>query len=124
MRDETEARIFLTFDDGPDPIWTPRILEALHRSRARATFFVLSPLALRFSHVVRRTIRVGHGVELHCAEHIRPEGVLVAVHWREETRTYPLQGDEVHKLLVRHTRLANLRTIKEPEYRLDVFEDA
>ena len=38
MRDETEARIFLTFDDGPDPIWTPRILEALHRSQARATF--------------------------------------------------------------------------------------
>jgi hypothetical protein len=27
-------------------------------------------------------------------------------------------------LLVRHTRLANVRTIKEPEYRLDVFEDA
>jgi len=41
LRDETEARIFLTFDDGPDPIWTPRILEALHRSHVRATFFVL-----------------------------------------------------------------------------------
>jgi len=55
---------------------------------------------------------------------LAPEGVLVAVHWRKETRTYPLQGDEVHELLVRHTRLANVRTIKEPEYRLDVFEDA
>jgi hypothetical protein len=55
---------------------------------------------------------------------LAPEGVLVAIHWRKETRTYPLQGDEVHNLLVRHTRLANVRTIKEPEYRLDVFEDA
>ena len=55
---------------------------------------------------------------------LAPGGVLVAVHWRKETRTYPLQGDEVHELLVRHTRLANVRTIKEPEYRLDVFEDA
>jgi SAM-dependent methyltransferase len=54
---------------------------------------------------------------------LAPEGVLVAVHWRKETRTYPLQGDEVHKLLVRHTRLANVRTIKKPEYRLDVFCD-
>jgi peptidoglycan/xylan/chitin deacetylase (PgdA/CDA1 family) len=71
LRGGTEDRIFLTFDDGPDPIWTPRILEALHRSRARATFFVLSPFALRFSHLVRRMIRAGHGVELHCAEHIR-----------------------------------------------------
>jgi SAM-dependent methyltransferase len=51
-------------------------------------------------------------------------GILVAVHWRKETRTYPLQGDEVHELLIRHTRLTNVKTIKEPEYRLDVFEDA
>jgi SAM-dependent methyltransferase len=51
-------------------------------------------------------------------------GVLVAVHWRKETKTYPLQGDEVHELLVRHARLANVKTIKESEYRLDVFEDA
>jgi SAM-dependent methyltransferase len=50
-------------------------------------------------------------------------GVLVAVHWRKETKTYPLQGDEVHELLVRHARLKNAKTIKGPEYRLDVFED-
>lgn len=51
-------------------------------------------------------------------------GVFAAVHWRKETKTYPLQGDEVHELLVGHTRLTNVRTIKEPEYRLDIFEDA
>ncbi len=50
-------------------------------------------------------------------------GSLLAVHWRRETRTYPLQGDEVHKLLIRHTRLQNTRTIVEPDYRLDLFED-
>jgi SAM-dependent methyltransferase len=50
-------------------------------------------------------------------------GVLVAVHWRKETKTYPLQGDEVHELLVRHVRKAHVKTIKEPEYRLDVFEN-
>jgi SAM-dependent methyltransferase len=54
---------------------------------------------------------------------LAPGGVLVAVHWRKETRTYPLQGDEVHELLVRHAHLANVKTIKEPEYRLDVFCD-
>jgi SAM-dependent methyltransferase len=57
-------------------------------------------------------------------ERLAQGGVLVAVHWRKETKTYPLQGDEVHELLVRHVRLANVKTIKEPEYRLDVFEDA
>jgi len=50
-------------------------------------------------------------------------GVLLAVHWRRETRTYPLQGDEVHELLMEHTRLQNNKTIYEPDYRLDLFEN-
>jgi len=50
-------------------------------------------------------------------------GTLLAVHWRRETKTYPLQGDEVHELLVGHTRLHNSKTIVEQDYRLDLFED-
>jgi hypothetical protein len=34
-----------------------------------------------------------------------------------------LQGDEVHELLLRHTRLNNEETIVEADYRLDLFED-
>jgi predicted TPR repeat methyltransferase len=51
-------------------------------------------------------------------------GALLAVHWRRETRTYPLQGDEVHQLLAQNTRLRTRETIIEPDYRLDLFEDA
>jgi predicted TPR repeat methyltransferase len=51
-------------------------------------------------------------------------GTLLAVHWRRETRTYPLQGDEVHELLAQNTRLQNKETIIEPDYRMDLFEDA
>ncbi|MBA3473671.1 MAG: methyltransferase [Rubrobacter sp.] len=54
---------------------------------------------------------------------LAPGGALLAVHWRKETKTYPLQGDEVHDLLFEHTRLANTTTIIEAEYRLDLFED-
>jgi predicted TPR repeat methyltransferase len=50
-------------------------------------------------------------------------GSLLAVHWRRKTETYPLQGDEVHELLVEHTRLTNKETVIEPNYRLDLFED-
>jgi SAM-dependent methyltransferase len=56
-------------------------------------------------------------------EVLAPGGSLLAVHWCKETKTYPLQGDEVHGLLLEHTRLANTTTIVEPEYRLDLFED-
>lgn len=57
-------------------------------------------------------------------EVLAPGGALLAVHWRKETRTYPLQGDEVHELLEAHTRLKRTETVVEPEYRLDLFEDA
>lgn len=54
---------------------------------------------------------------------LAPGGTLLAVHWRKETRTYPLQGDEVHELLANNTSLANTKAVVEPEYRLDLFED-
>jgi predicted TPR repeat methyltransferase len=54
---------------------------------------------------------------------LAPGGLLLAVHWRRKTETYPLQGDEVHDLIVVHTRLHNTETIIEPDYRLDRFED-
>ncbi len=64
-------RISLTFDDGPDPVWTPRVLEALQRAEARATFFVVAPLARRFPHLVSAILRAGHRVEFHCTQHVR-----------------------------------------------------
>ncbi len=57
-------------------------------------------------------------------EELAPGGSLLAVHWRGEPRTHPLRGDEVHELLERHTRLTNVLTATEPEYRLDLFRDA
>ena len=64
-------RISLTFDDGPHPIWTPRMLEALRRAEARATFFVVAPLARRFPYLISDILRDEHRVEFHCTEHVR-----------------------------------------------------
>lgn len=63
--------IALTFDDGPDPRWTPRILDALTLAAARATFFVIAPRALAERYVVERILSDGHRVELHCHDHVR-----------------------------------------------------
>jgi peptidoglycan-N-acetylglucosamine deacetylase len=71
LKGESDSRIFLTFDDGPDPIWTPKVLETLHLFRARATFFVIAPLALRHPYLIRQMIQFGHAVELHCVKHTR-----------------------------------------------------
>lgn len=61
----------LTFDDGPDPEWTPRILEALDRTGVHATFFVIAPLAVEHHDIVVAACKAGHEVALHCTEHTR-----------------------------------------------------
>ncbi|HSK99385.1 MAG TPA: polysaccharide deacetylase family protein [Rubrobacteraceae bacterium] len=71
MKGGSDSRIYLTFDDGPDPIWTPRVLETLHLYRARATFFVVAPLATRYPYLIDQMAHAGHSVELHCTKHVR-----------------------------------------------------
>lgn len=54
---------------------------------------------------------------------LAPGGSLLAVHWRRETRTYPLQGDEVHELIRTHTALTRTSRKTTPDYRLELYED-
>ncbi|MDY7090182.1 MAG: bifunctional polysaccharide deacetylase/glycosyltransferase family 2 protein [Actinomycetota bacterium] len=63
--------IALTFDDGPDPRWTPSILEVLHRHRAQGTFFVLGSLVVRNPEIARRMVREGHEIGVHTFTHPR-----------------------------------------------------
>lgn len=71
LSDAPAGRVFLTFDDGPDPVWTPRVLEALREADARATFFVVAPEALRHPALVSEMLLAGHRVEFHCSAHLR-----------------------------------------------------
>jgi peptidoglycan/xylan/chitin deacetylase (PgdA/CDA1 family) len=61
----------LTFDDGPDPVWTPAVLDALARAGARATFFVLGEAAERHPEPLARALAEGHAVEVHGHAHLR-----------------------------------------------------
>ena len=64
-----ERAIALTFDDGPHPETTPRLLDALRDHGARATFFVLAPHASRHPELVRRIVEEGHTLGLHGVRH-------------------------------------------------------
>jgi peptidoglycan/xylan/chitin deacetylase (PgdA/CDA1 family) len=63
--------LHLTFDDGPDPVWTPAVLEALAAARATATFFVLGERAAAWPVILERIVAAGHGVEVHGHGHLR-----------------------------------------------------
>ncbi|CAN5694556.1 MAG: polysaccharide deacetylase family protein [Rubrobacter sp.] len=65
----------LTFDDGPDPVWTPLALDALADARARATFFIITPRATRYPSLISRMRGDGHDVAFHCNEHVRHDAM-------------------------------------------------
>jgi len=72
-RVETAASaVYLTFDDGPDEEWTPRILDVLAAAQARATFFAIGRQAERSAALLRRVQRAGHDIGNHGYEHRHP----------------------------------------------------
>ncbi|WSC17977.1 bifunctional polysaccharide deacetylase/glycosyltransferase family 2 protein [Streptomyces brevispora] len=64
-----DHRIVLTFDDGPDPVWTPRVLDKLKEYDAHAVFFVTGTMASRYPGLVERMVKEGHEVGLHTFNH-------------------------------------------------------
>jgi cellulose synthase/poly-beta-1,6-N-acetylglucosamine synthase-like glycosyltransferase/peptidoglycan/xylan/chitin deacetylase (PgdA/CDA1 family) len=61
--------VALTFDDGPDPKWTPQVLDVLRRHHAHATFFVVGSRADRYPDLVRRILAEGHEIGSHSFTH-------------------------------------------------------
>ncbi|MGW2383731.1 bifunctional polysaccharide deacetylase/glycosyltransferase family 2 protein [Streptomyces sp. NPDC001658] len=64
-----DQRMVLTFDDGPDPAWTPKVLDVLKEHKAHAVFFVTGTMASRYPDLVRRMVDEGHEIGLHTFNH-------------------------------------------------------
>ncbi|WP_373231750.1 polysaccharide deacetylase family protein [Cohnella sp.] len=80
MRGKTDKEIALTFDDGPDPVYTPKLLDLLKRQGARATFFVVGENAEQNPHIIARIHEEGHIIGIHNFVHhtnwlMRPRSV-------------------------------------------------
>lgn len=58
--------VYLTFDDGPNPDWTPALLDALRDTNAQATFFLIDDhLTPETARILARMAREGHAIGLH-----------------------------------------------------------
>jgi len=66
----TTGSIALTFDDGPDPVWTPRILAVLDRFHVHATFFVIGSQVIRHPELVRDILAHGDEIGGHTFTHV------------------------------------------------------
>ena len=62
-------QVAITFDDGPDPEWTPKILDILKREHAPATFFLIGIQAENNSALTRRIVNEGHEIGNHTFTH-------------------------------------------------------
>ena len=65
----TRRRIALTFDDGPDPVWTSRTLDLLEAHGVRASFFLVGERAERALEMVGRIATAGHEIGSHGWSH-------------------------------------------------------
>lgn len=69
-------QIAFTFDDGPDPEYTPKLLDLLREKDIKATFFVLGSKAEKFPELIRRIHREGHQIGIHNYTHHLPNWLM------------------------------------------------
>lgn len=87
-RGDRRARVLhLTFDDGPDPEHTPRVLDLLAAHRARATFFLIGARAQAHPALVERILREGHVLGNHSWNHRHFDALPMAEQRDEIVRT-------------------------------------
>ncbi|GAB4312522.1 MAG: polysaccharide deacetylase family protein [Bacteroidales bacterium] len=75
-----QRSLFLTFDDGPDPVTTPRLLDLLDKYQAKASFFCLGENARAHPDILNRIITEGHTLGTHGTTHL--DG------WESDTESY------------------------------------
>ena len=76
-----EHQVAITFDDGPDPEWTPKILDILKTANVKAAFFLVGVNAEHYPALVRRIVKEGHEIGNHTYYHPN-----LALCWPEHIR--------------------------------------
>jgi peptidoglycan/xylan/chitin deacetylase (PgdA/CDA1 family) len=86
-----QGAVAITIDDGPDPDITPRVLDLLDQHAAKASFFCVGKLVLRYPELAREIARRGHAVENHTQRHVHhfsllgPRGLAKEIGQAQET---------------------------------------
>jgi cellulose synthase/poly-beta-1,6-N-acetylglucosamine synthase-like glycosyltransferase/peptidoglycan/xylan/chitin deacetylase (PgdA/CDA1 family)/spore germination protein YaaH len=104
-----EHQVAITFDDGPDPRWTPKILDILKAANVKAAFFLVGVNAERYPSLVRRIVNEGHEIGNHTYYHPN-----LALCWPEHIR---LELNATQLLL--ETITGRATTLFRPPYAAD-----
>jgi peptidoglycan-N-acetylglucosamine deacetylase len=120
-----EPAIALTFDDGPHPEDTPRVLDVLARHDARATFFMVGAAAARHPELVARVAGAGHAVANHSWDHPSFRRIDDAARRQQLERTAAALSPHGHALFrppFGEQSLSSLRTARRSGYTVVAYD--
>ena len=103
--------IALTFDDGPDPHWTPKILAVLARYHAHATFFQIGSKVNQYPEISRQVLAAGNEIGSHTFTHIEAAGTPA---WRLDAEM-TLTGNAIAAATGRRPELMRPPYSSEPD---------
>jgi cellulose synthase/poly-beta-1,6-N-acetylglucosamine synthase-like glycosyltransferase/peptidoglycan/xylan/chitin deacetylase (PgdA/CDA1 family) len=112
--------IALTFDDGPDPTWTPQVLQVLAENDAHGTFFVVGSEVARHPELAKRITDSGNEIGLHTFTHPNMQRLAS---WRRslelsQTQVAIARATGVHTNLARFPYSSKANAIDEVNWRL------
>ncbi|MFI7541186.1 bifunctional polysaccharide deacetylase/glycosyltransferase family 2 protein [Actinoplanes sp. NPDC049599] len=112
--------IALTFDDGPDPEWTPKVLEVLRENDAHGTFFVVGSEVARNPELTRKITADGNELGLHTFTHPNMQRLAP---WRRDlemsqTQVAVARAANVHTNLVRFPYSSKPQAIDEVNWKI------
>lgn len=86
-------KVALTFDDGPDPVYTPLMLDVLEKERAPATFFLIGRRVKQHPQIAQRIVLEGHAIGNHTYTHrkltsLSSQGILREITQAHQTIEY------------------------------------
>jgi len=118
---DEKNKVFLTFDDGPDPKVTPWVLDVLNRYKAKATFFCLGKNIEKYPDLFQRIRDEGHAVGNHSYSHL--DG------WRTKNKGYFEDIECADKLIQSNLfrppygriKLSQIRVLKE-KYKIVMWD--
>jgi peptidoglycan/xylan/chitin deacetylase (PgdA/CDA1 family) len=87
--------VALTFDDGPDPAYTPAVLDLARAKGVKFTFFVVGRQSSLYPEIVKRMAAEGHAVENHTWDHHE----MTRLSERQDVSEIQLCDDEINRIL-------------------------
>ncbi len=116
-----ENKIFLTFDDGPDPEATPRILDLLAEYNAKATFFCLGRQVEKYPAIFDRIKNEGHAVGNHTYSHLSGWTTGNKKYFEDIERADRIIGSKLFRPPYGRIRPSQIKVLKE-KYKIVMWD--